>query len=265
MHAYAQTNIQLFNQLHRNGYRPAELARVVAAHELAPALMTGQFRASGKTFIAHLVGTASIVTSLQAACPIVAAALLHAAYSAGDFGDDRLGASDAKRDQVRSAVGDEVEDYVWRYHNLPWDDQTVRSVAARLDGMTAVERGVVLMRLANELEDFLDLGMLYCGDQKRGWTSGSPRSELMIGMARNLGYPGLAEDLQRTFDETTHAVIPPELVRKRREERVVSAAAAVVPAPQGFSRGPARFARADAAKPQEELARVSCRRGAASC
>ena len=214
MHAYAQTNIQLFNQLHRDGYRSADLEKVVAAHELAATLMTGQFRASGKTFIAHLVGTASIVASVQAACPIVAAALVHAAYSAGDFGDDRLGPSDAKRDQVRSAVGDEVEDYVWRYHNLPWDDQTVRSVAEKLDRMTAVERGVVLMRLANELEDFLDLGMLYCGDQKRGWTSASPRSQSMIGMARNLGYPALAEELQRTFDETTHAVLPPELLRK---------------------------------------------------
>ena len=129
MHSYAQTNIQLFNQLHREGYRSAELETVVAAHELTTRLMTGQFRASGKTFIAHLVGTASILGSLHAPSPIVAAALLHAAYSAGDFGDDRLGASDAKRAQLRSAVGDEVEDYVWRYHNLSWDDQTVRTVS----------------------------------------------------------------------------------------------------------------------------------------
>jgi len=212
VHSFAQTNIQLFNQLHREGYRPAELEAGVAAHELTTTLMTGQFRASGKTFIAHLVGTASILGSLHAACPMVAAALLHAAYSAGDFGDDRLGVSDAKRAQVRSVVGEEVEDYVWRYHNLPWDDQTVRSVADSLDGMTTVERGVVLMRLANELEDFLDLGMLYCGDQKKAWTSGSRRSQLMIGMARSLGYPGLADELQRTFDETAKAVVPQQLL-----------------------------------------------------
>ena len=214
MHSYAQTNIQLFNQLHREGYRSAELETVVAAHELTTRLMTGQFRASGKTFIAHLVGTASILGSLHAPSPIVAAALLHAAYSAGDFGDDRLGASDAKRAQLRSAVGDEVEDYVWRYHNLSWDDQTVRTVADGLDAMTGVERGVVLMRIANELEDFLDLGMLYCGNQKRAWTAASRRSELMIGMARSLGYPGLADELHRAFDETAKAEIPRELLRR---------------------------------------------------
>jgi (p)ppGpp synthase/HD superfamily hydrolase len=34
---------------------------VASAYELTATLMTGQFRASGKTFIAHLVGTASIL------------------------------------------------------------------------------------------------------------------------------------------------------------------------------------------------------------
>jgi (p)ppGpp synthase/HD superfamily hydrolase len=213
MHSYAQTNIQLFNQLHREGYRAVDLEAVVSAHELMIALMTGQFRASGKTFIAHLVGTASILVSVHAASPMVAAALLHAAYSVGDFGDDRLGVSDAKRARVRSAVGEQVEDYVWRYHNLPWDNQTIGAVSNSLDHMAAIERDVVLIRLANELEDFLDFGILYCGDQKRSWTSGSGRCQLMIGMARNLGFPGLADELQRTIDEAATAVVPRELLR----------------------------------------------------
>jgi hypothetical protein len=212
MHSYAQTNIQLFNQLHRLGYRAGELEAIVSAHELMMTLMTGQFRASGKTFIAHLVGTASILGSLHVASPILAAALLHAAYSAGDFGDDRPGISDAKRGRVRLAVGEQVEGYVCRYHNLPWDDQTIRRVAGDLDGMTAIEREVVLMRLANELEDFLDLGLHYCGDQKRLWTSGSRRGQLMVGIARDLGFHGLADEMQRTIEESAAAVVPPELL-----------------------------------------------------
>jgi hypothetical protein len=212
MHSYAQTNIQLFNQLHRVGYRAPELEAVVSAHEFMTTLMTGQFRASGKTFIAHLVGTASILGYLHVAAPIVAAALLHAAYSAGDFGDDRPGISDAKRARVRLAVGEQAEDYICRYHNLPWDDQTIRKVAGDLAGMTAIERDVVLMRLANELEDFLDLGPLYCGDQKRLWISGSRRWQLMVGMARDLDVHGLADEMQRTIDEIATAVVPPELL-----------------------------------------------------
>ena len=213
MHPYAQTNLQLFNQLHHEGYRAADFEAVVSAHEFMAALMTAQFRASGKTFIAHLVGTASILASLHTASAIVAAALLHAAYSAGDFGDDRLGISDAKRARVRSAVGEQVEDYVFRYHNLSWDDQTIGTVADGLDRMTPIERDVVLMRLANELEDLLDLGILYCGRQKRSRGSGSERWGRMMAIARNLGYPGLADELHRTIDESAAAVIPPELLR----------------------------------------------------
>ena len=214
MHSYAQTNIQLFNQLQREGYRAAELEIVVSAHESMIALMTGQFRASGKTFVAHLIGTASILVSLHAASPIVAAALLHAAYSAGDFGDDRLGISDAKRARIRSEVGEQVEDYVFRYHDLPWDDATIGTVCDVLDRLAAFERDVVLMRVANELEEFLDLGILYCGEQKRSWTSGGDRCRRMMEIARKLGYPGLADELKRTVDECAAAVIPRELLRR---------------------------------------------------
>jgi hypothetical protein len=38
---YAQTNIQLFNQLHREGYSKAELNLIRNAYELARQLSTG--------------------------------------------------------------------------------------------------------------------------------------------------------------------------------------------------------------------------------
>lgn len=212
MHSYAQTNIQLFNQLHREGYGAADFTAVASSYELTTELMTGQFRASGKTFIAHLVGTASILATLHAASELVAAALLHAVYSAGDFGDDSRGISDAKRERIRSAVGERTEDHVYRYHNLAWNDQQIRSVSGSLDSMTTVERDVVLMRLANELEDHLDLGMLYCGDQKRSYSSGTLRCQLLVGIARKLGYPDLADELRQTIEESAAAIVPPELL-----------------------------------------------------
>ena len=212
MHSYAQTNIQLFNQLHREGYRAADFTAVASSYELMTELMTGQFRASGKTFIAHLVGTASILASLHAASHMVAAALLHAAYSAGDFGDDRRGISDSKRERIRSTVGNRIEEYVFHYHNLVWSDQAIRSASDRLDSMAAIERDVVLMRLANELEDHLDLGMLYCGEQKRSFSSGRLRCQLLVGIARKLGFPDLADELRQTIEETAAAVVPPELL-----------------------------------------------------
>jgi (p)ppGpp synthase/HD superfamily hydrolase len=213
MNSYAQTNIQLFNQLHWGGYDSADLEAVVSAYELVIVLMTGSFRASGKTFIAHLIGTASILGSLRVPSKLVAAGLLHAVYQAGDFGDGTPGVSDAKRERVRSVVGEQVEDYVARYHAMPWTDQTIRSVSGGLEGIAAIERDVVLMRLANELEEFLDFGILYCGEQRRLGTSASHRCRLMVEIAERVGFPGLSAELARAIDEVKSATLPVASVR----------------------------------------------------
>jgi (p)ppGpp synthase/HD superfamily hydrolase len=230
VHSYAQTNIQLFNQLGRLGYAPAELEAVASAYELAIVLVTGRFRPSGKTFVAHLVGTASILASLAVPSPLVIAGLLHAVYSAGDFGDGPPGVSEARRDRVRSVAGERAEEYVSRYQALFWSDHTIRSITAGLDGMTAMERDVVLMRLANELEEFLDFGILYGGEQKRLAISDRHRCRLMIEIAQRLGFPTLSEELARSIDGSAAAVIPGELLRARTVN------ASFLLAPQSYQR-----------------------------
>jgi hypothetical protein len=61
------------------------------------------------------------------------------------------------------------------------------------------------------LEEFLDLGILYCGEQRRLLTSGSHRCRLMVQMAERLGFPALAAQLTQAFEETAAASLPPEL------------------------------------------------------
>ena len=214
MHSYAQTNIQLFNQLQRLSWSARDVQAAVSAYVLAASLVTGRFRPSGKTFLAHLVGTSSILASLPAPPPIVVAGLLHAAYSAGDFGDGTPGVSDAKRERVRSVAGEEAEAYVFRYQALAWTDQMIRSISGGLDAMAEAERGVVLMRLANELEEFLDRGILYCGDRKRRALSDPHRCRLMIEIARRLGFQNLSDELSRTIAEAS-APLPAELLPAR--------------------------------------------------
>src|SRR5437867_665839 len=102
---YAQTNIQLFNQLQREGYSNAELSLIRDAYELAMHLFTGFFIASGRTQIAHVVGAASILGSLHTPAEVVAAGLIHNVYETGDFGDGRRGISDARRQQIRQTIG----------------------------------------------------------------------------------------------------------------------------------------------------------------
>ena len=65
MHSCAQTNIQLFNQLRRDAYSDGDLNLVRHAYESAMVLFSGRFQPSGKSFIAHVVGTASILAWLR--------------------------------------------------------------------------------------------------------------------------------------------------------------------------------------------------------
>ena len=75
---YAQTNIQLFNQVRQQGYSHEDLARFSQAYRFSLPLFSGRFRASGKTFFAHLAGTASVLASLGVDGQLVTAGLLHA-------------------------------------------------------------------------------------------------------------------------------------------------------------------------------------------
>lgn len=205
---YAQTSLQLFNQMRRAGYTQDDLATVRRAYDLAMRLFTSEYRGSGKPLLAHLVGTASVLVSLRARTPLVAAAVLHAAYLFGEFGDGRRKSSPAKRDLVRQAVGTDVEELITRYDDLRWEPEHVPRIHARLKTMTPEEREVLLLRLANELEDHVDLGVLYCGNADgrraaiRSWLG------LSVDMARQLGQPVLAAELDRVFQEVLSDDLP---------------------------------------------------------
>lgn len=210
MHSYAQTNLQLFNQLRHLGYSNTELSCIFNAYQLVMRLFTGQFRASGKTFIAHLVGTASILGRIGAPGKVVAAGLLHAAYASGDFGDEKKGISDAKQQQIRRAVGQEVEEYIARYTTLKWTEKSISAIHNQIDTLAPIDRDVLLIRLANELEEYLDLGILYCGEAKQEKYI-KHDCHLMVDMADKLGFPTLAAELSEVLRETAGSEIPVEL------------------------------------------------------
>ena len=94
---YAQTNLQLYAQMLRAAYPETDVDRVRAAYEFALPLFAGAYRGSGKPFIAHLVGTASILVSIRARMPVVVAGLLHAVYASGEFGNGWRGDRDSRR------------------------------------------------------------------------------------------------------------------------------------------------------------------------
>lgn len=206
---YAQTNIQLYRQLAELGYPSTDVSRVHRGHGLAMKLFTGLYRGSGRPFLSHLVGTASVLASIRAPIEVVTAGLLHSAYSHGEFGNYWRGPDQAKRAQVVAAVGEEVEALVFEYTRLPWTAETIGALA---DTAASSEDGqVLLMRLANEVDDHQDLGLLYVSEVERRREFIRTALHRCPEMAERLGYPALALELAHVLDETLNAEVPSAL------------------------------------------------------
>jgi (p)ppGpp synthase/HD superfamily hydrolase len=208
MGRYAQTILQLHAQAAELGWSDGQRARLARAYRLACELLTGQHRGSGKPFVDHLVGTASILASHGAPHATVLAGLLHAAYEFGDFGDGREGAAPSRRNEVVAAVGDDVERRIHAYWSLRWKDATVAAVLARAHALDAEEREAVMMRIANELDDHLELGILYCADAARRLEQLERRADRTAAIARSLGWTRLADELAAAYEACRTATLP---------------------------------------------------------
>jgi len=193
---YAQTILGLRGQLRRLGWDAADLRRTDEAYEIAMRLFTAQFRPTGDPFLAHLVRTASILAEVGAEPVVVVAGLLHSAYTHGEFGDGRRWPSETKRAEMRSAVGSDCERLVYRYADFRWRD-ILAGLPGRIEALAPDDRAVLLMRLANELEQCLEVS-----------TSGDVEC-LRQGAeaARLLGNPRLAATLESVDVESAGVAV----------------------------------------------------------
>ena len=99
-------------------------------------------------------------------------------------------------------MGGDVEEYIAQYTDLRWNEQLAWSLSEKLETLSQHEREVVLIRLANELEDYLDLGILFCGLKKRTQAGYRASAEnILCDIARKLGFPQLAEALKTEFEK----------------------------------------------------------------
>ncbi|MEM1167883.1 MAG: DUF6817 domain-containing protein [Cyanobacteria bacterium P01_H01_bin.35] len=213
MTLYAQTNLELFKQLESNGYCQQDLLLIQKAYQLAMIKLSGMYRPSGKTSMAHFIGTASILASLKVPITLVAAGLLHAIYRHGDFGTLTKGVSDSKRQKVRNIVGEEVEEYIYRYLNTKPDLDTLNTFNQQLHKLDTIDRNTWLIRLVNELEDCLDGGILYCHYAKQRKKNYQQSMPLMIEIAEKLGFSNLALELHKVLNEINAAKIPKQKLR----------------------------------------------------
>jgi (p)ppGpp synthase/HD superfamily hydrolase len=196
----AHTHIQLINQLSEAGYSTQDLHLIFTAYQYCIELCDG-FQPCGKPFITHLIRTASILVELKQGISIIAAGLLHSIYEFGDFGDGSRSLELWKRKKVRQRVGEEVENYIYQYDLLRWNENNITFIYNDFKNLEPVEKDVIIMRLSNELEQSLDLEPLYRSDRERKIQQIQNRKAILIDMARRLGYPTLANQLDLTFTQ----------------------------------------------------------------
>jgi (p)ppGpp synthase/HD superfamily hydrolase len=199
---YAQTNVQLFDQLRREGYTEADLRLIREAYDLSRRLYAGYFIASGRTQIAHLVGTASILGSLHVPAEVVAGGLIHNVYETGDFGDGREGSSERRRHQIRQAIGAGIEQYAYRFPIVKRDvgplatgphRPPVSTVFDEPGALELVDRHVLLIVVAERLDHRRNLESL------NEYLNGVDRVKGEI--AERLGCPGIAAELKAACEE----------------------------------------------------------------
>lgn len=210
----AQTNLQLYNQLREKGLVLEDLVLVHRAYELLTTLYPAHFQADGKPFVAHGVGVASIVAELDQPAEIVAVGLLHNVYGNADFGDGRSEEATAwRRDLVRAAVGARVEELLVQFRELRIEPHNIEQARRALPRRSGIERRLICVELADYLEKYVDLGILYW--DRSNWLVDADEmiGDDLVAIASELGEPRLAEMLCTAFAEAARmrAEVPPEL------------------------------------------------------
>jgi (p)ppGpp synthase/HD superfamily hydrolase len=194
----AQTNIQLYGQLLAAGYGMREVTGVREAYALAAKLFAGQLRPEGRPFVCHVVGVASILAMVEATPATIVAALLHSSYSHGDFGYGKGQITSKARDQVRAVVGPQIERVVAGYSNHRWNASSVADWIANSGRLVADERQIVEIRLADTVEDALDLGLQLSEKQEN--PNRDISAESLVDLANALGFTALGTSLRRVLE-----------------------------------------------------------------
>lgn len=166
--------------------RPAaERESVRTAYEFAIRLFSGRHRTCGRPFVEHLVGTASVLERYGADLDVIQAGLLHAAYEQGEFPSKR-----GRREALRNVIGARAEELVHGYSDMDWKRVP--------DEATDGERDVVLIRVANEIDECGDRGLRYVGPRKReSVAKGIPG---FVAVARKYGESKMGDELLASFE-----------------------------------------------------------------
>lgn len=189
----AQTNLQLYEQCAALGYRDDELVLMRRAYECAQRWFGNLYRSCGRPFLSHIAGTASLLAAHGATSQLVVAGMLHAAYTHGHLSG---GITPEKRQQVANLVAPDIEYLVYLYAAFDWKGSSVDELVANVERLAYPFGKTVLIRLANDLEEYVSHSTRFspqADDALKHW------SPLYVEVAGLLEMPQLAARVQTTI------------------------------------------------------------------
>jgi len=207
MAKYSQTHLQLYQQMQNASYSDADLLLVDRAYRIAMRVFSGYYRPNNKPFLAHLVGVASILTQSNQPATVVAAGLLHSAYSLG-LGNKGGRVNPEYRRVFTEALGRDTENLIYAYSSRRWSahDFRLEFDANLLPG--SAELQLYLIKIADVHEEFLDAGDWVQPRKKLFWdeeTNVTWREDI-AGLVSRFGYSQWANDFLR--DATAKKNLP---------------------------------------------------------
>lgn len=206
---YATTNIQLFKQMKELGYSDNDLKLMYNSYEVAKELCSCLHRPSGNTHLSHLIGTASILAKLKVPVEISAAGLLHSLYSHGEFGDGEHKIKRFKRQYIKKRLGHKIEEYVAGYAALKWfGDDVISDINKNMDNFSSFEKEVILIRIADALDEFNDYGNLYVSNPDGRIEYFEKVTPAIKEISNKIGYPALGKELEKRLAEHKEIKIP---------------------------------------------------------
>ena len=211
----AQTFLDLYRELKLQHYRTQDLELIFHAHELATRIFSGSYRPTYKPFICHLVGTASILGKCGERRELIAAGLLHSAYSLGAFGDRTREVTKQKRRAVSQWVGVETEALVYQYSIADWS--TFERFDGEVGNRQGIERELLALKLADLFDDISDNTMKIV-PQKCMVIDPSYNAKFrakLVNYARRTLGATIAEEFETLFDKIEHEDIHDFLINHR--------------------------------------------------
>ncbi len=210
-HPFAQTWPQLLQQLRRQNWTVQEIERVKCCHEVGRRLANGLYRACGKPFVAHLIGTASILAAYGAPPVLVESAVVHAPYDPLIARDRGSGAANAFIQRVGANVDRVLRNFALRdFRKFPPPASDEDLALYRVDDACAL-----IMRVANEIEEYLD--------GSNAMTVRRDPADDLLAHARKilpvLGFAGLLEAFERSIalNEELIGSLPDSLADHRKQ------------------------------------------------